>query len=323
MGVEFNIDLGGGILEEPHLADVGQVLERATMAAAETIKGIWIARAIKLDIRRTGAYIAGIQKGEIRQVKKDIGDRVATITVEIVNTAPNAQLVEEGHAAFHLPSHIRWGNNEGRIKRTKDGKPFLHIPFRHRAHASAAKAETGGYTRATMAAMMPSHIHRQAKALHQTTKQNVGPIRGPAVGSRTGTQFVQADRYHWGGRLDRSHTRPAAPSAVPPQGGLEHRGERHIGRDSKGKPMTNPAWKSSKYHGMFKSTEGPGGSKHPAYMTIRTITPDSPGWNIPAQAGKHIARQVAHVVSQGRTGRNIMEQINQSILTSLTMGGDE
>jgi hypothetical protein len=58
--------------------------------------------------------------------------------------------------------------------------------------------------------------------------------------------------------------------------------------------MVNPAWQSSKFSGLLKS--GPKG--HSEYTTIRTITPNSPGWNIPAKQGLGVARMVASVVPQ-------------------------
>lgn len=268
-------------------------LRRGALYAGQWIRGTWTRVAQGLDVRATGAYIRGIQdEGRVEVLSEHLDDGLSLleIVVGVTNTAAHASLVEEGHSAFHLPDKIDWARMSGRIKRTKDGRPYIHIPFRHRAYASAEERAAGGYTTATIKAMMPEEVYAKAKRLTYTQKLGVGPIR-----TATG-QWVAADRYKWGRRLDRGGTSPQFIMGGPGVGAggpgepgyEEHRGARQVGRDGNGNPLINPAWKSSKFHGMFK-----GGSKgHSQYMTIRTITPTSPGWNIPARQGLYIAARV-------------------------------
>lgn len=290
------------------LEDVTRALRRGALAGAEIAKGIWIAGAQAALGQTSGEYIRGIKvNGEIRIVSQTLTPDTFEMVLEIVNTAPHASIVEDGHAAFHLPSVVSW--NTSRVKTSKDGTRYLHIAFRHTAFASAAKREAQGYTTAAIKAMMPSHIYAEAKKLAFTTRRFEGPIHS------AGGQFQQADRYNYGNRLDRSHTRPAiimggpgAPNAGGPgePGFEEHRGARQVGRDAKGNPLVNPAWQTSRFHGMMR-TGGPG---HTSYTTIRTMTDKSLGWNIPAQSGKHIALKVATIVgSDHRVGETVGHHI--------------
>lgn len=282
-------------------------LRSAAFLAGQWIRGVWTRVAQGVDARRTGAYIRGIQDNGIVRIVSS-GENHAEefeVVVEVVNTAPHASFVEEGHSAFHLPSVINWGATGGRIKRTKDGVPYMHIPFRHRAYADAAAREEQGLTSATRRAMMPEHIYHAAKKLTFTQSLGVGPIHSPSG------QFIQADRYKWGTRLDRSGSTPrfimgghGVGAGGPGEPGYEeHRSARVVGRDANGNPLLNPAWQNSKYHGMFRS----GSRGHSSYMTIRTITADSKGWNIPAQQGLFIAEKVARHAEGSEELRGIIE----------------
>ena len=135
-------------------------LRRGALYAGQWVRGTWTRVAQGLDVRATGAYIRGIQdEGRVEVVSETLdetdGRSQLEIVVAVTNTAPHASLVEEGHSAFHLPDKIDWARMAGRIKRTKDGRPYIHIPFRHRAYAGAEERAAGGYTTATIRAMMP------------------------------------------------------------------------------------------------------------------------------------------------------------------------
>lgn len=305
---ELSLDHPEALADIEYARLVG-ALRRGALYAGQWVRGTWTRVAQGLDVRETGAYIRGIQdEGRVEVVSETLdetgGRSQLEIIVAVTNTAAHASLVEEGHGAFHLPDKIDWARMSGRIKRTKDGRPYIHVPFRHRAYASAEERAAGGYTTATIKAMMPEEVYAKARRLAYTQKLGVGPIRTP-----TG-QWVAADRYKWGGRLDRSGTRPQFIMGGPGVGAggpgepgyEEHRGARQVGRDANGNPLINPAWKSSKFHGMFKS----GSKGHTQYMTIRTITPNSPGWNIPARQGLYIASRVARAAEASEEIRSLV-----------------
>ena len=87
----------------------------------------------------------------------------------------------------------------------------------------------------------------------------------------------------------------------------EHRSARAVGRDAKGQRLANPAWQNSKWNNLFRTEQvGAGGRRESTYMTIRTLTPHSLGWNIPAQAGRHVARRVAAILQSGPVAADLM-----------------
>jgi hypothetical protein len=268
-------------------------LRRGAFMGAQFVQGVWIRLAQAMDIRATGAYIRGIDTAGLTVVRDDVTGTSVDVAIFAGNDAPHAAIVEYGHRAFRLPEAINWGSKAGRIKMGKRG-PYLHIPFRHRAYASPGAADKQGLTRATRKAMMPEDVYREAKALRRTIPLKTGPQRD-AQGWHKHT-----DTYKPGGRLDRGQTQPDANRSrfldplshvVGPHHAdfTEHRGERFVGFDRKGNALVNPSWQSSKFQGLMKT--GPKG--HTAYMTVRTITPTSAGWNIPAQPGKYVAHAAA------------------------------
>ena len=254
--------------EEPNIEAARTRLRAQMMRAAQMVKGAWIQRAIDLKVSQSGEYIRGIaEQGEIRVISEHMGETSIEVIWEIVNTAPNARVIEDGHPAFSLAQAIDWGNTRGRIKRGKNG-PFLHIPLRHHAHQSAAGRESSGMTHGALKSMMPEHIYKAALQLNPTQKRKVGPIY-----SASG-QFQAADRYDKGDRL--KHHQPAGIQLGPGKGAHNtsfeaRRGERQAGRDKQGKPLVNPAWKTSKFQGMMRRIGVPlphDSHHHPAFKGL-------------------------------------------------------
>lgn len=315
----FDVDLLGPGFREPEMQAILVALRRGALAGAEWIRGTWVEVAERMNIRSSGDYIAGIRAhGQIKVVQESLTEAgdvdVASwdITIDITNTAPHASIVEDGHAAFHLPDKINWGAMGGRIKRTDEGVAYLHIPFRHSAYASPSARADQGLTGATLRRMMPHKIYEQAKQLTHTRPLNEGnQYRSVSLDGTKHQQYMARDRYHWGDRLNRAGTRPMFIFGPPGKeaGHEEHRGSRLVGRDAEGNPLINPAWGNSKFHGMFRS----GTPGHSQYMTIRTLTENSPGWNIPAQAGLGIARRVASHAQSSTELSIIIESGIQSV----------
>lgn len=309
----------------------GEIIARMELAAyriANRAQGIWVgvAQAHGLRNKGPGSYVGGIRsEGSVQLVEARRNGDQFMIVLEVRNTAPHALFVDEGHSAFHLPSRIDWSRKTGSIKWGKNG-PYLSIPFGHRTPMSPSQQADKGTTADALRRMMPERIYGMAKRLAPTTPRGVGPVFrvsktstsnvGTIEGGRVKTriraekarqkgakvQFQQADRYSWGERLTGLD---AAGQASPgPQrrqdwrdraGHQEHRGAVSVlGVGPRGEPAVNPPWQSNKYEGMFRvEHQGSKGVRSSTYMTIRTITPDSRGWNIPAQHGKHIVDRVA------------------------------
>lgn len=312
MKVDINFD---GIPPGPDPAGILQAMERKALAAAQMAKALWVARAQQLNITDKGDYIRGIQEhGEIRRTFHASGSTSMEITYEIVNTAPHASIVEDGHSAFHLPSRVAWGDPSKRVKRTKDGRPYLHIPFRH---------STGGAPGATHSAVrtqMPPAIYKQATQLRRRVGTRTGPLysaggfRSPSGRQHAGQMFQAADTYRWQGSGPKRMSHTPGPGIHVSRSGVgveAQRGPRGVSGRIGGQNVTNPGWKSSKYHGLMKT--GPKG--HSSYMTIRTMTPDSPGWNIPARAGHGVVRQVAMAMRSGPGAERLRQLLISTVVT--------
>lgn len=329
--LSLQIALEGGLMDainESSRVSAIRELRAAAFRGAEFVRGTWLSVAQMMDIRGRNrdemTYIQGIRSASITVESFLETPTRAEIVIAIRNSSPHAAIVEEGHAPFSLPDAINWSSTRGSIKRGANG-PYLHIPFRHTAPASEAQMVDKGYTYGARKAMMPREVYQEAKQLHQRVPMRAGPIYGPAQISYTGGvaharrgQFLAADRYRWQGpgsgyRVDRSSSRPHI--AVGPGGAAsdEHRSARHVGTDRRGNVLHNPAWQHNKYDSLFKA----GDKGHTAYMTIRTLTPDSLGWNIPAQPGRHVARRVAHVLQYGQAAQQLAEIISGPILGAL------
>lgn len=292
------------LLADPLNGLIGE-LQKRTLMAAELVRGAWADLAKQEQVHRSGAYIDGIRANgrvEIVSASVDPGAGVAEVVVDITNTAKHAHVVEVGHAAYSLPAKIDWSSTTGSIKRSKDGKPYLHIPFRHFAYATPGARAKAGHQRSTVAAMMPEAIYNQAKALARTLPQRVGPVYDASG------QFVQRDRYTVhrtaiGQRRSLQHDvdlpldrpRDILMQLSARTGDATLFAEvRRIERSISGAGF-NPSWGASKFSGMIKS--GPAG--HTTYHTFRTITPWSEGFRIPAVPGKYIVARLAKSITTG------------------------
>ena len=178
-----------------------------------------------------------------------------------------------------------------------------------------------GTTMATRKAMMPRHIYNEAKKLDATRRMGAGAQRTP------GGQFVAADKYKWGGRLQRGKQAgiamggPGASAAT--KGWVESRQAHTIAGRIKGKSVTNPAWKGSKYQGLFRTEQKKAGGGHDStYMTIRTLTPDSIGWNIPALVGKRVAFKVAYGITHGNGAVRFKRNIAAALVHAMGEQGE-
>lgn len=326
-------------------------LRRSAFLGAEFMRAIWQRVAGAMDIRGSfgggqASYVQGIRAAQVTVEEEANAGDTFSIRLALQNASPHAEFVENGHGAFSLPRAIRWGETRGSIKRGPNG-PYLHIPFRHFAFASAAEQESKGYTRHASENMMPRDVSAAAAQLTRRLRTNNGPVyrdmtvHDVTVGGARGTffdghrglltpsggraqQFVAADRYTWDRAVRATESRRLTRNSVPGllqmgAGGVvndEQRGATFVGR-GRGGPLSNPAWQTSKFEGLFKS--GPKG--HTSYMTIRTITPHSLGWNIPAQAGRHVARRVAHELTYGQTREALEKIVIDPFLAALLNGG--
>lgn len=272
--------------------EVGEELAAAGLRLAEAAKGLWISVAQQMGVHNTGAYIRGIRAEGNTTVKVGQTGDVWTVDVVIINTAHHASYVEDGHEAFHLPEKIDWSGP--RVKHGANG-PYLHIPMRHSAYVEQSARAEQGVTPQALRRMMPREVYGEAKALARRIPLREGPIRSPAG------KFLAADRYAWQPgdekKAPRLTGRPGAAFVASSTG--------EIFEERRGPRGENPGWGASRFEGLFKS--GPPG--HTSYMTIRTITPRSAGFHIPAQAPKPVIATVERLIGDTPEFGQLIEDV--------------
>lgn len=178
--------------------------------------------------------------------------------------------IETGRPPYDLKRML---NTSAKVRRTKDGRRFLVIPFRHNtpgneAHASAMPQHV--YDAASQLA--PSRIVSQSQrpageitSLHPVHGMRALKHQTPFLSSRAtkATYMVPKFNYRWGGKL-------GAGSMGP-----------------------NPKGKVDRFAGMYRfDTSTPGGGRHSTFMTFRIMMEGQAGWIIPARPGLYLAKRV-------------------------------
>lgn len=217
----------------------------------------------------------------------------------VLNTAPHARVLEDGHAAFHLPSAIDWAKAlaKGTAKMGKRGVPYLSIPFRHGTPGSAG----GGLTSTRARTMMPGSVYRDAMAA--TKAEHSAREAMDAVTRLRAAEKAKEARA----RLRAAGTQLSRPYDVL-AGMYESRGvagwRRGLSihelslraRVKEGHP--GYTWRARTYEGLtHRAQHGAGGeTTGGSWYTFRTCAADSVGWLIPAAPGFHFARRTAERV---------------------------
>lgn len=220
----------------------------------DIIVAAWI--EVAQEHASTGAYAAATNFSRL------IGYNGHPLAVAVAHTSPYAQVLEDGHAGFHLPSRIDWSGPN--VHPSKRGPRYLRIPFRH----GTPDKEGVGAGRAR--SMMSAEVHADAKVM-------LGLVRASAK-----RQALAAERMAEAGtRMSRPYNVLTFPVALRDRA---IRKEGHPGY----------TWRNRTYEGLFHVAQTGAGGKSTggAYYTIRTLTEDSVGWYIPPFAGYHITERV-------------------------------
>lgn len=201
----------------------------------------------------------------------------------------NADEIETGRPPYDLKTML---NTSPKVRRTKDGRRFLIIPFRQ---------NTTGYDALTSS--MPQDVYDAGSAL--TASKIIGQAKRASgeltsIHPKWGTQplkkqtpfasntktrgpmLVNKNIYKWGGKLDTS-----------------------------GMTGLTDAQKK-RYNGMVRM-EGstPGGGRYSQFMTFRVMMEGSAGWIIPAKPGLYLAKKVADKM-QPKAEKVLNEAVRQS-----------
>lgn len=205
------------------------------------------------------------------------------LSVTVVNTARHAAVIENGHGGFHLPSAIDW-SKAAKVKVSKNGVRYLTIPFRHSTPGRAG----GGSTRTAMRQMMPDTIATRAKKLEPSFR-------------------LEGGGYDWAKQNGRLTMGARAMQPTWPS--------KFLKRDVVG---YKPHWTTGRFEGMVKMVQQGQKVSSGQYMTFRTLTENSPKWNIPPMAGRHIV--ALHVLTPGHIDE-IREKMAAAIAHDLWAAG--
>lgn len=252
----------GQLANQLVMAEVMPLLTQAVGAVAAQTRVEWqeaVLRAKLWDVERD-QYAASI-------TWRMTGPYAAEVSTDY----KYAEEIENGRPARDLKKML---NTSEKVRRTKSGKRFLVIPFRHNLSGKGSHA-----------AVMPSSVAKLAKAMAPSSVTSVGKRSAgevmhlsPKTGMHRARQtpylynpqtkahvMVDKRNYQWGGRLTAGALKAAGLSA----------------EDRK------------RFAGMVRmNTSTPGGAKSSAMLTFRIMMEGQSGWVIPPQPGQYIAKQV-------------------------------
>ena len=262
-GIKVSVDLSqtrlaSGIIN----AAVFPLINQAVRAIAQQTAINW----------QHGVYSAKLWSGEKDAYAQSIKWKMTSDFAAIVESDyKNAEEIETGRPARDLKQML---NTSMKVRRTKAGKRFLIIPFRHNTPGNDAHAPsmpTSVYQLASQ--MVPSAVTGQGmRPSGELT--SIHPVWGTRALARQtpfasnpktrSAYLVPKNRYRWGDKLD-----------VSGIDGLSATQKRNL-------------------QGMYRfDTTSPSGAKSSAYLTFRVMMEGSTGWIVPPQPGQHIAQKVS------------------------------
>ena len=262
---QFNIkvdmtDLGaqaGGIVN----ASVLPLLNQAVRTVLQATQAKW-AEAV---MRQPGIYQGEKDKYVASLSWKMTGD----FSGEVVAGYKYADEIETGRPARDLKKYL---DTSSKVRRTKDGRRFLIIPFTHQTPGNSAHAPA-----------MPEEIYQKAKELKPSlitgkTTRNAGEVASihPVWGLQT---------------LSKKHQTPYLMNPATRQHVTVPKLQTQWGEKLSGLGKGN-----GRYEGMVRMEQSMGGARHSTYMTFRVMMEGSQGWIIPAKPGAYVAKGVAETM---------------------------
>lgn len=201
---------------------------------------------------RTGSYLRSIQ---LRAT--------GPASYRVLSDAPHAAALETGVGERDMKRML---DSSIKVRRTKDGRRYLIIPFRWGTGTGSGGGVSFGRQ------VMPSDIYEDL-ARHLEPSRITGHgrrVSGTGAWSpRTRAPLTVRQRaYHWGGRLTATALVEAGAS------------DRHVRR----------------LQGMVRMQRKDG--KHTTYMTFRTMVEGGRGWVSPARPGLYPARTASQDVER-------------------------
>lgn len=213
-------------------------------------------------------YNAKLWSGEKDQYAKSISwQMTGDFSGYVEATYKWAEEIESGRPQRDLKAML---NTSLKVRRTKSGKRFLVIPFRHNVkdmppelYAQAKALEASKVTGQSMRRSGEiTHLSRKTGMQAASAQQQA---KNPFLSNvkTKGPMGVNRNHYQWGGRIHAGYFGP------------------------------NPKGKVDHAAGMVRFDTSSGKQKSSAYLTFRIMMEGSQGWIVKPQPGKWIARKVA------------------------------
>lgn len=222
-------------------------------------------------------WMEAVQRARLWSVEKDAYSgsismkMTGPFAAEVWSDYKHAEAIETGRPPYDLKQML---NTSPKVRRTKDGRRFLVIPFRHNTPGNEAHAPA-----------MPQHVYDAASML--ASSRIVGQGQRPAG-------EVTSLHPRWGMRALKKQTpflssRATKATYMVPKFQYQWGGK--LGAGSMG---PNPKGKVDRYAGMYRfDTSTPGGGRHSTFMTFRVMMEGQTGWIIPARPGLYLAKKVS------------------------------
>lgn len=252
-----------------HIADVGFAkayvlgrmmprLKRSVALVAERAADDWSAAvyAAKLWSGEKNPYMASIK-----------WQMTGELSALVWSDYKYAREIEEGRPAKDLKRML---DTSDKVRRTKTGKRYLIIPFRHNVN------------------QMPAEVYQQARQLAPSriigqTQRRSGEITAGVFGR--GMQPLGEKRQ----RRSPFLSRPVDHSHVMVPKHIYQWGESLAA----GMMGPNPRGKADRFAGMYRFDVSTPKAKRSQYLTFRVMMEGSSGWIVPAKPGLFLARDVA------------------------------
>lgn len=184
-----------------------------------------------------------------------------------------AEEIETGRPPRDLKKML---DTSTKVRRTKDGRRFLVIPFRHSTPGNTAHGPS-----------MPQHVYQQASQIAPSSVVSTGLRRsGEITSARVGMGMRPLGEKRQRQAPYLSNTTTKGPMMVTKRN--YQWGER-LGAGSMG---PNPNGKVDRFAGMVRFDTSAGGKRSSSYMTFRIMMEGSNGWVVPAKPGLYLVKQV-------------------------------
>lgn len=261
--IKIQLDLAGLLNATSEIsAKIFPLISQAVGAVAQQAQYQW----------KDGVKQARLWSGEkTPYMNSIIWKMTGDFSAEVSSDYSLAAEIEDGRPAKDLKKML---NTSQKVRRTKDGRRFLVIPFRHNTPGNDAHAPA-----------MPDAVYAMAEQMTKSSVMSSNQQRpsgeitnlSPGSGMRpasTQTPFasnpatkqaymVPRHQYQWGGRLNTTSIE-----------GLTAQQHKNM-------------------QGMVRMDTSSGGQNSSAFMTFRVMIEDSTGWIVAPRPGLHLVDKTA------------------------------